>query len=296
MIRPAVGLCPVCGKEFEYKIRAQGGGRRRIYCSAACRSLDWVRGHGASRKATVIKYEAVPENREKKRVRAYKRALRVKYDLTPEDIQQMLTRQGGCCAGCLTPLVQDTARVDHDHVTKRVRGLLCDSCNWLLGHAKDDPMRLRRLMAYLSVDLAHPVVYVIGALKNERIPHVGNLLRQHGVQAIDEWWTPGKDADTNWQRYESIRGRDYREALRGIAATNIYMFDRAYLDLSQAVVMVAPAGKSGMLELGYAKGRGKRTILFLDGTDPERYDVMPRFVDAVCKTEGELLNELYCQR
>jgi hypothetical protein len=42
--------------------------------------------------------------------------------------------------------------VDHDHnrADKRVRGVLCAHCNWLIGHARNDPNILRAGAAYLE--------------------------------------------------------------------------------------------------------------------------------------------------
>lgn len=56
--------------------------------------------------------------------------LKKAYGITEEDYQQMLTNQGGLCGVCKKP--QKSGRrlaVDHCHKTKRIRGLLCQSCN-----------------------------------------------------------------------------------------------------------------------------------------------------------------------
>jgi hypothetical protein len=133
----------------------------------------------------------------------------------------------------------------------------------------------------------------MGALKNElRIPEIGNELRLDGYDVMDEWVTPGEHADENWQRYEKIRGRTYKEALKGRAATNIFLFDRSYIDVFDVGVLVLPCGKSAFLELGYAKGRGKKTFILLDGQEPTRFDIMPNFADKVCYDLDELKAEL----
>lgn len=290
--RPSETQCPVCYETFFQARREQGGGVRQIYCSSRCRAKDWARGNGAKRKATILKYEAVPVNKQKKRERTRAATLK-KYGWTEARFQLQLKRQGNACAGCLAAIDRVTARIDHSHTTGEARGLLCDHCNWLLGNAKDDRQTLRRLAAYLERTPDQPLVYVIGALKNQRIPVIGNLLRAHDFDAMDEWCTPGEHADLCWQQYEKVRGRTYQQALAGRAATNIFMFDRAYIDLADAAVLVMPAGKSAMLELGYLVGRGKFACIFLDGEEPDRYDVMPNFASAVYKDEMQLIQALY---
>lgn len=287
-VRPVEGLCPVCLSTFPHKTRSQGGGKLRIFCSPKCRSLDWSRGNRRSRKASITKYETVPVNKVKKRDRTRKATL-LKYGWTEADFERQLDRQQYSCGGCLARIDRTTARIDHDHATGRTRGLLCSACNFGLGHLRDDPTILRRLMAYMDRDITQTHIYLIGALKNPRIPVVGNKLRDMGFDVMDEWHTPGPEADTNWQAYETLRGRNYSRALRGRSATNAFLFDRAYLDQADLAILIMPAGKSGMLELGYASGRGKTTCLYLDGQDPDRYDLMPNFADYVISTEEALI-------
>lgn len=61
--------------------------------------------------------------------RAWARRLWAKYGITPEQYQKMLDRQGGLCDICYRPPKTLRLAVDHDHKTKRVRGLLCYTCN-----------------------------------------------------------------------------------------------------------------------------------------------------------------------
>ena len=65
--------------------------------------------------------------------------------------EQLLARQGGKCAICKSNNPHDkTWHKDHDHLTGRVRGVLCKPCNIGLGHFKDDIKRLRAAIRYLA--------------------------------------------------------------------------------------------------------------------------------------------------
>jgi hypothetical protein len=41
--------------------------------------------------------------------------------------------------------------IDHDHRTQRVRGLLCNACNALIGFSEEDGMRFVDAMFYLQM-------------------------------------------------------------------------------------------------------------------------------------------------
>lgn len=79
--------------------------------------------------------------------RASEYVTRTKRDWTPEEIAEALIKQNGRCAIC-----GSAAKLvgDHSHMTKKKRALLCNSCNLILGHAKDDSKRLRAAADYLD--------------------------------------------------------------------------------------------------------------------------------------------------
>lgn len=69
---------------------------------------------------------------------------RSKYGLSNEQVRALYASG---CAAC-----GDAADViDHDHASGRVRDSLCGACNRALGHAKEDPARLRALAEYAEV-------------------------------------------------------------------------------------------------------------------------------------------------
>lgn len=78
-----------------------------------------------------------------------------RYGITPAEFALLLAQQGGVCAICgrrETATRNGRVRklcVDHDHATKKVRGLLCQSCNRGLGFFKDDATLLARAANYL---------------------------------------------------------------------------------------------------------------------------------------------------
>lgn len=70
---------------------------------------------------------------------------------TPEEFEACRKEQRNRCAICKQPPTKKNPLVpDHDHVTGLKRGLIHQSCNLMLGHAKDDPSRLLAGAQYLQ--------------------------------------------------------------------------------------------------------------------------------------------------
>lgn len=89
-------------------------------------------------------------NPERWRALVKRHSLKKRYGLTADDIEVMLIRQDGRCGICESfPTGKLGWHIDHDHGTKRVRGLLCGRCNMGLGHFEDSPVRLEAAANYL---------------------------------------------------------------------------------------------------------------------------------------------------
>ena len=135
-------------------------------------------------------------------------------------------------------------------------------------------------------------LYIIGSLRNPCVIEVGNAVRALGIEAFDDWYAAGPEADDYWKAYEKGRGNDYKAALSGWAARHVFSFDTYHLDRSDGGVLVLPAGRSGHLELGYLAGQAKPTYILLED-DPDRWDVMYQFASGgVFWTLGDLLSDL----
>lgn len=144
--------CRRCGVVFTPK-RSDNGG----YCTANCSSAH---GQEMRRKTAArpcewcLKTFAPHHNDAACCSRSCVHALQVlrRHGLTADEYRGMLDRQSGCCASCGDGLGDGRRdrHIDHDHNTGKVRGILCPPCNLMLGHAKDDPRRLRAAADYLD--------------------------------------------------------------------------------------------------------------------------------------------------
>lgn len=68
-------------------------------------------------------------------------------DFTVENYQDMAERQNGKCAICRRPTKK--LQADHNHSTGKVRGLLCQACNLVIGQAHDSIDILEKSVLYL---------------------------------------------------------------------------------------------------------------------------------------------------
>ena len=73
-----------------------------------------------------------------------------KLGASPSWVDEQLSKQSNKCAGCLCDFSEIREYVDHSHVTGKLRGLLCNDCNLVLGRARDSIETLRRLADYLA--------------------------------------------------------------------------------------------------------------------------------------------------
>lgn len=80
--------------------------------------------------------------------------VRYRYKVTPEEYDRLFKEQGGRCAICKRMAENTNGKgkrlhVDHCHDSKRIRALLCSSCNAVIGYARDDPKVLESAIRYL---------------------------------------------------------------------------------------------------------------------------------------------------
>lgn len=71
------------------------------------------------------------------------------YGISEDEFDQMMTNQEGKCYICKGDNGSIALCIDHDHLTGKVRGLLCNKCNRGLGLFSDDLVLLKRAMNYL---------------------------------------------------------------------------------------------------------------------------------------------------
>lgn len=102
--------------------------------------------------------ESVVINRKEYFTRKRWRKLFAKYGLTKEQYESLLAEQNGVCAICKKPEQERDGQrksllelsVDHDHVTGKVRGLLCRQCNIGLGRLCESVEVLQSAIDYLK--------------------------------------------------------------------------------------------------------------------------------------------------
>jgi hypothetical protein len=82
--------------------------------------------------------------------------IKYRYGIPAIEYHEKLEAQNHACYICKQPenvVVNGKVirlAVDHDHVTEKVRDLLCIRCNRVLGSVKDNPKLLKEMANYLS--------------------------------------------------------------------------------------------------------------------------------------------------
>lgn len=115
----------------------------------------YKRHKGRILKARKERWDSDPKWRGRQLQLKRESLLRVRYGLTPDEYDSLLSAQKGACAICHKAQPNNGKGdkyfdVDHDHKTKRVRGLLCRWCNTGLGILERSEEWISRAKTYLE--------------------------------------------------------------------------------------------------------------------------------------------------
>lgn len=127
----AAGICTNCGTK-----PARSNRTRCEECNRCQEISDGGRYHPEIRHQRYVETQELEDSQDKFRLR--------KYGLTRDMFDTLWMIQGGCCAICGEQFHEyeeghQREHVDHDKVTGKVRGLLCNACNRGIGYLKHDP-------------------------------------------------------------------------------------------------------------------------------------------------------------
>ena len=142
--------CTGCGEDYPLEHFNKKGSGRSTRCKKCVAAYYNNYYHGSEKRKEYVK-SATKANRKKN----YFRDRAKRYGITEECLQSMVDKHSGMCWICLK---NPWKAVDHDHSCcgdkgscgKCVRGLLCDRCNWALGHLYDDTETIERMYFYLT--------------------------------------------------------------------------------------------------------------------------------------------------
>jgi len=154
-------ICTVCGHEKDIddfckdKRNKSGVGSRCKECRNKYTSESLQTPNGKRlRKERFKIYRKTPTGKIIGANQCRKHILKSRYGITLEQYDDMLKDQEYVCKICGTDKLggQGRFKVDHDHITGKIRGLLCNLCNRGLGYFKDNIEFLTRAIQYLEAE------------------------------------------------------------------------------------------------------------------------------------------------
>lgn len=136
-------------------------------------------------------------------------------------------------------------------------------------------------------------IYVASSWRNKQQPKVVKSLRKAGHEVYDFRHPEDGDNGFHWseidQKWQDWTPEIYRESLSHPLAQNGFKKDIAAMKWADAFVGVQPFGRSASMEMGWAAGQGKTTVLLLDKGEPE---LMVKMFDHICCNLREVIDIL----
>jgi len=151
--------CSACDKERHYKTKQGADKSKGTNCNSCANSIK-IGGVGllysetGERLCSKCKENPVgwntycdPCNVSERKIYWEEKMRFDRYGITKEIYIATLDEQKGSCYACSST---HKLCIDHDHLTGKVRGILCHNCNVSLGLLKDNKETLEKLIKYLN--------------------------------------------------------------------------------------------------------------------------------------------------
>lgn len=142
--------CTKCGlrkRHAKFYKAKKGKDGLRAMCKKCCNkaSTAWQTENRQSANANMRRFRQ--NNPEKARLIRKRAMVRKVYGITLEEYNEITA--ASCCEICGTKIRPNRKCLDHDHVTGKIRGLLCNGCNTGIGFFKENPEVMEAAADYI---------------------------------------------------------------------------------------------------------------------------------------------------
>lgn len=144
--------CIVCKKEKQLKYFTKSCNRKngiRNHCRD-CHNLyskNYYKNNKEKAKESRLNWRK--NNPEKTSIIRMKSYYKSTFNISFNEVQNMKIKQGGKCAICEI-IPKRRLVLDHNHKTNKLRKLLCDKCNSILGYSNENKNILNNCIKYLE--------------------------------------------------------------------------------------------------------------------------------------------------
>ncbi len=136
-------------------------------------------------------------------------------------------------------------------------------------------------------------IYVASSWRNltqptviERLKSLGHMVYDFRNPCSSNYGFHWSEIDPTWQEWTP---EQYRSALDHPIAKRGFALDFDAMKWADTFVLVLPCGSSSHLELGWACGKGKKTLVLLNIAEPE---LMVKMADHICVSLDEVCKVL----
>lgn len=149
--------CTICGRTLPlsaFRIRTRKIPKPRSHCKECESSREMARYYKkpveTRKSATRIWEKRNPDKLRRQQLRRRCRQAGVPLSAIEEMVVMLLTNPACSICGRSPSEVGREHHLDHDHVSGKFRGILCEPCNMGLGKFAEDPARLLAAVRYLQ--------------------------------------------------------------------------------------------------------------------------------------------------